>query len=216
MSNSNNFMPSYDFLVKTVVVGDSGVGKTCLMRRFHEGVFQPSYMATIGVDFCIKHLSVDGKAVKLQIWDTAGQERFRNITSAYYRGADAVLVVFDVTDVQSFKNVKYWIDEVHRFTHNTVPIVLVANKCDMRDQRVVDAQTVEDFASELGIKVLETSAKTADKVQETFETLSRAFIRERSQHMPANNNKRGKVQPSPADVVEEDSLKLFRRCCAIM
>ena len=99
---------TYDYLIKLLLIGDSGVGKSCLLLRFSDDAFNTSFITTIGIDFKIRTVEIDNKRCKLQIWDTAGQERFRNITSAYYRGAMGILLVYDITDEQSFANIRNW------------------------------------------------------------------------------------------------------------
>ncbi|WBY58514.1 ras-related protein Rab-1B [Plasmodium yoelii yoelii] len=106
---------SYDSLFKILLIGDSGVGKSCLLLRFADDTYTDSYISTIGVDFKIKTIEIDDKIIKLQIWDTAGQERFRTITSSYYRGAQGIIIVYDVTDRDSFNNVKNWIIEIEKY-----------------------------------------------------------------------------------------------------
>lgn len=121
----------------------------------------------------IRTINVDGKTIKLQIWDTAGQERFRTITSSYYRGAHGIIVVYDVTDQTSFNNVKQWLQEIDRYACDMVNKLLVGNKCDLVSQKVVDFHTAKEFADQLNIPFLETSAKSATNVEEAFVAMTR-------------------------------------------
>jgi Ras-related protein Rab-1A len=149
------------------MIGDSGVGKSSLLLRFASDQFEDSYMTTVGLDFKIRTVNVDGKKVKLQMWDTAGQERFRTITSSYYRGAQGIIVVFAVDDAKSFENVKTWVTEIERYAGEGVVKLLVGNKCDL-ETRSVSTEDAEKFAAELKMQYMETSAKTAEKVEDTF------------------------------------------------
>ncbi|KAF8289288.1 putative small GTP-binding protein Rab11, putative,Rab11 GTPase [Trypanosoma cruzi] len=158
----------YDHLFKLLLIGDSGVGKSCLLLRFADDSYTESYISTIGVDFKIRTLNLDGKVVKLQIWDTAGQERFRTITSSYYRGAHGIIIVYDTTDMESFNNVRTWLSEIDKFASENVNKLLVGNKCDLVLKKAVDTQMAKDFADNLGIPFLETSAKEASNVEEAF------------------------------------------------
>jgi len=169
----SSMTPEYDYLFKLLLIGDSGVGKSCLLLRFADDTYTESYISTIGVDFKIRTFDLDGKTIKLQIWDTAGQERFRTITSSYYRGAHGIIVVYDVTDMESFNNVKQWLHEIDRFATEGVNKLLVGNKCDLVNKKVVDMQTAKDFAESLTIPFLETSAKASTNVEEAFITMAR-------------------------------------------
>jgi Ras-related protein Rab-1A len=162
----------YDYLFKLLLIGDSGVGKSCLLLRFADHTYTESYISTIGVDFKIRTIELDGKTIKLQIWDTAGQERFRTITSSYYRGAHGIIVVYDVTDVESFNNVKQWLNEIDRYATENVTKLLVGNKCDLVNKKAVDYETAKDFADKLNIPFLETSAKNATNVEKAFLTMA--------------------------------------------
>uniref|UniRef100_H3CFY0 RAB1A, member RAS oncogene family a n=1 Tax=Tetraodon nigroviridis TaxID=99883 RepID=H3CFY0_TETNG len=161
---SSTMNPEYDYLFKLLLIGDSGVGKSCLLLRFADDTYTESYISTIGVDFKIRTIELDGKTIKLQIWDTAGQERFRTITSSYYRGAHGIIVVYDVTDQESFNNVKQWLQEIDRYASENVNKLLVGNKCDLTTKKVVDYTTAKSFADNLGIPFLETSAKSSTNV----------------------------------------------------
>lgn len=167
---------TYDVLLKMRLVGDSGVGKSCLLLRFADNTFTDSYISSTGVDFKIKTINVAGKAIKLQVWDTAGQERFRTINSAYYRGVHAVLLVFDVTDQMSFNNVKQWLADVKKDCPEGTQIILVGNKCDI-ERRVVDYQDALDFAEGRDLIYLETSAKNGTNVDAVFEAITRQTLR---------------------------------------
>ncbi|KAK9391110.1 ras-related protein Rab-1B [Crotalus adamanteus] len=164
--------PEYDYLFKLLLIGDSGVGKSCLLLRFADDTYTESYISTIGVDFKIRTIELDGKTIKLQIWDTAGQERFRTITSSYYRGAHGIIVVYDVTDQESYNNVKQWLQEIERYASENVNKLLVGNKCDLTTKKVVDYTTAKEFADSLSIPFLETSAKNATNVEQSFMTMA--------------------------------------------
>jgi len=167
---------AYDHLVKLLMIGDSGVGKSCLLLRFSDDSFNNNFITTIGIDFKLKTVELDGKRVKLQIWDTAGQERFRTITTAYYRGAMGVLLVYDITDEQSFLNIRNWMRNIEQHSSQNVQKILVANKCDCSDERLISTVRGEDVAKEYGIKFFETSAKSDVNVYEAFTTLARDII----------------------------------------
>jgi Ras-related protein Rab-8A len=156
-----------------LLIGDSGVGKSCLLLRFSDDSFTPSFITTIGIDFKIRTIELDGKKIKLQIWDTAGQERFRTITTAYYRGAMGILLVYDVTDEKTFSNIRNWIRNIEQHATESVNKMLIGNKCDMEDEKVVDAARGKALADEYDIKFLETSAKTNHNVDLAFVTLAK-------------------------------------------
>ncbi|SCV71344.1 BQ2448_2932 [Microbotryum intermedium] len=156
-----------------LLIGDSGVGKSCLLLRFCDDAWTPSFITTIGIDFKIRTIELDGKRIKLQIWDTAGQERFRTITTAYYRGAMGILLVYDVTDERSFNNIRTWHSNVEQHASEGVNKILIGNKCDWSDKKVITEQQGQDLADELGLRFLETSAKTNINVEEAFFALAR-------------------------------------------
>ncbi|KAK3926065.1 Ras-related protein Rab-1A [Frankliniella fusca] len=164
--------PEYDYLFKLLLIGDSGVGKSCLLLRFADDTYTESYISTIGVDFKIRTIDLEGKTIKLQIWDTAGQERFRTITSSYYRGAHGIIVVYDCTDQESFNNVKQWLEEIDRYACDNVNKLLVGNKCDLTNKKVIEYNVAKEYADQLGIPFLETSAKNATNVEQAFMTMA--------------------------------------------
>lgn len=178
--------PEYDYLFKLLLIGDSGVGKSCLLLRFADDTYTESYISTIGVDFKIRTIDLDGKTIKLQIWDTAGQERFRTITSSYYRGAHGIIVVYDVTDFESFNNVKSWLHEIDRYACENVNKLLVGNKCDLESSRKVTTEQAKEFAESLGIQFLETSAKNSTNVENAFQQMAHQ-IKQRMKSQPVDN-----------------------------
>ncbi|TFY67400.1 hypothetical protein EVG20_g3955 [Dentipellis fragilis] len=165
--------PHYDFLIKLLLIGDSGVGKSCLLLRFCDDAWTPSFITTIGIDFKIRTIELDGKRIKLQIWDTAGQERFRTITTAYYRGAMGILLVYDVTDERSFNNIRTWHANIEQHASEGVNKILIGNKSDWVDKKAVTEEQGRELADELGIRFMETSAKINEGVEEAFFTLAR-------------------------------------------
>jgi len=165
---------AYDYLFKLLLIGDSGVGKSCLLLRFSDDAFTPSFITTIGIDFKIRTVELEGKRIKLQIWDTAGQERFRTITTAYYRGAMGILLVYDVSDEKSFNNIRNWMRNIEQHATESVNKMLLGNKCDVPpEQRVVDKNRGQALADEFGMKFLETSAKSSINVEEAFMTMAK-------------------------------------------
>uniref|UniRef100_A0A2P2HZH6 Ras-related protein Rab-35 n=1 Tax=Hirondellea gigas TaxID=1518452 RepID=A0A2P2HZH6_9CRUS len=179
----------YDHLLKLLIIGDSGVGKSSLLLRFADNTFTGNYINTIGVDFKIRTLDVDGQRVKLHIWDTAGQERFRTITSTYYRGTHGVIVVYDITNGESFANVKRWLHEIDQ-NCEVVNKILVGNKNDCPDRKVVLYDDAHRFADQMGISLFETSAKNNINVDEMFLTVTRMVLQsKRAQKEQQNVNR---------------------------
>lgn len=168
--------PSYDeeMLHKTILVGDSGVGKTSLLVQFDQGKFIPgSFSATVGIGFTNKVVTVDNAKVKLQIWDTAGQERFRSVTHAYYRDAQALLLLYDITSKSSFDNIRAWLTEIHEYAQSDVVIMLLGNKGDMDKERVIRREEGEKLAKEYSVPFMETSAKTGVNVELAFTAVAK-------------------------------------------
>lgn len=156
---------AYDYLIKIVIVGDGGVGKSSLVNRMTNDQFNEEHLTTIGIDFAVKTVRWNNKIVKVQLWDTAGDPRFRGIASSYYRGAHAVWVVFDQTNRMSFLNVARWLHEVHQYASESIELCLIANKSDRQDDIVVDEKEIRTLAHKNKVDVLFTSAKTGKGVE---------------------------------------------------
>jgi small GTP-binding protein len=166
-----------DYVLKILTIGESGVGKTCLLLRYTEDRFVKNHLTTIGIDYKAKNIEINQKNVKLKIWDTAGQERFRNITQQYYKSADGILMVFDLTDKESFEKVKEWMKQIKDHNHNDkMVVVLVGNKCDS-ENRIVTNQEAESLAKELfTTRYQETSALQNINIDNTFGYLAEQII----------------------------------------
>lgn len=162
----------HDFLFKCICIGDGGCGKTALVVRFSKGFFQEQYKLTIGVDFAIKTFKLkNGKKIKLQIWDTGGQERFDFIRSAYYRGAMGVVIMFDLSNRESFDHLPKWIEEV-KSNIGDLPMLIVGNKNDLVNERLITYEEAEQFAREFNLYYIESSAKKDNNVGDVFKMLS--------------------------------------------
>ena len=170
----------FDFLFKVVVIGDSGVGKSCLLIRFAEDKFSEEHVSTIGVDFTNRTVEIGEDLVKLQLWDTAGQERFRTVTSTYYRGAQGIVVIFDVTERRSFETVRAWVEDVDKWASSGTVRILVGNKTDLHESRQVSTEEAEQLAEELRMKYYETSARENYNVEEAFLGLAGEIKRQTS------------------------------------
>ncbi|XP_058477103.1 ras-related protein Rab-37-like [Solea solea] len=174
-----------DLVHKTILVGDSGVGKTSLLVQFDQGKFIPgSFSATVGIGFTNKVVNVDNVKVKLQIWDTAGQERFRSVTHAYYRDAHALLLLYDITSKSSFDNIRAWLTEIHEYAQSDVVIMLLGNKADMSSERAIRRDEGERLAREYSVPFMETSAMTGVNVELAFTAVSKE-LKHRSVRHPS-------------------------------
>jgi Ras-related protein Rab-2A len=177
---SNN----YDFLFKFIIIGDSSVGKSCILLRFTEGRYKTEHEPTLGVEFGSKNIKVGDQVIKIQIWDTAGQESFKSITRSYYKGSIAALIVYDITRRESFENLSKWLYEVKSHSHEKVEIVLIGNKSDLSSKylqflfrREISFEEGEAFAKKNGFEFFETSAQSGDKVEDVFRMLATRIVK---------------------------------------
>lgn len=203
-----------DVLVKIVLIGDSGVGKSNLVYRFIHGTFNEAIANTIGVDFLIKDMVVQNQAVRVQFWDTAGQEKYRSIANAYYKNAQGAIIVYDVTSRESFENVGKWLQEVNEFGEKGIQILLLGNKIDLESTRQVTHEEAAKLAENKGAFFSEASAKTNqdNSVTQSFDRLisdimNRIDIDERS-HTGDN------ISLAKLDAEQTEEKSTLKKCCA--
>jgi len=195
----------FDYAFKIVVIGDSGVGKTNILSRFIDGEFVLASKPTIGVEFATKYMEVEGNVIKLQIWDTAGQERYRAITSAYYRGAVGALLVYDISDRNTFQNAERWLKELRDHTGTNTVVMLVGNKSDMEHLRAVEKDDAAAFSAKHNVSFIETTALENTCVESAFRETVTAIYR--------LTIKRAKVYEDAAKDAFMLSSQESKRCC---
>ncbi|XP_065210197.1 ras-related protein Rab-37-like [Planococcus citri] len=202
LSHMYGSLTESDLTYKLVILGDSGVGKTCLLLKFRDNTFlSGNFISTVGIDYRNKVVDIDGTKVKLQIWDTAGQERFRSVTHAYYRDAHALLLLYDVTNKTSFDNIRAWLGEIKEYAQDDVVIMLLGNKTDCKtSSRVIRREDGEKLAKEYNVAFMETSAKTGLNVDLAFTAIARELL---SKNCKESNNSGFKVQ----DYIREQTQK---------
>ncbi|XP_066145722.1 ras-related protein Rab-3 isoform X1 [Euwallacea fornicatus] len=162
---------NFDYMFKLLIIGNSSVGKTSFLFRYADDSFTSAFVSTVGIDFKVKTVFRHDKRVKLQIWDTAGQERYRTITTAYYRGAMGFILMYDITNEESFNSVQDWVTQIKTYSWDNAQVILVGNKCDMEDDRVISFERGKQLAEQLGVEFFETSAKENINVKAIFERL---------------------------------------------
>ena len=209
--NPNQGNKEYEFIFKVLMLGNSNVGKSSLFLRFVDDIWNDTFVPTIGVDFKIKTIEIDQKKVKMQIWDTAGQERFKNIISSYYRGANGILLIYDITDKESFKSLSNWLIEIEKNGNKNVLKVLIGNKSDLEDKRVISFNQGKEFADMYGLKFIETSAKKNLNVNEAFESLGREIMESNVDYKVSKQMKNKKITVSNAR--DLDVEKKEGGCC---
>lgn len=200
-----------DYVFKVVVIGDSAVGKTQMLSRFAKNEFCFDSKSTIGVEFQTRTVTINGKLIKAQIWDTAGQERYRAVTSAYYRGALGAMLVYDITKRQTFDHVARWIEELRSHADNSIVVMLIGNKGDLVDQRVVHTEDAVEFAEDQGLFFSETSAFSGENVNSAFFKLLEEInkvVSKRSLESNNSNNNVATLKGSKIDIISGSELEI--------
>ncbi|XP_004458883.2 ras-related protein Rab-3C isoform X2 [Dasypus novemcinctus] len=195
---------NFDYMFKLLIIGNSSVGKTSFLFRYADDSFTSAFVSTVGIDFKVKTVFKNEKRIKLQIWDTAGQERYRTITTAYYRGAMGFILMYDITNEESFNAVQDWSTQIKTYSWDNAQVILVGNKCDMEDERVISTERGQHLGEQLGFEFFETSAKDNVNVKQTFERLVDIICDKMSESLEtdpaitaAKHNTRLKETPPP-------------------
>ena len=192
----------YEYIFKIILIGSSSVGKSSILQRYIQKVFNETYSCTIGVDFFMKSIDVGEKSIKLQLWDTAGTEKFRSITTGYYRGANAAFIVFDLTCKPTFDCLNEWIENCYKYSNpdSEKNVVLIGNKCDLADKREVKQEEIEKFIKDNNnIMYFETSAKSGKNIDECFYSISEKLVKD--------FENKDKEEMKRNDLITSDNLK---------
>ena len=177
-----------DYKLKVVIIGDSGVGKTNLIKRFVSDTFNENSKATVGVEFLSKTYKINNHIFKIELWDTAGQERYKSITSVYYKGSKGALLVYDITSKVTFDNIGKWITEIRDKTSKDITLMMVGNKTDLVQYREVSNEQALNKAKTLGIPLMETSALDSTNVKEAFHDLLKEMYKDMKSKLQSDNN----------------------------
>ena len=203
----------YDFIFKVLLLGNSDVGKSSLLLRFVDSVWNETFVPTIGVDFKVKTVEIGDKKVKMQIWDTAGQERFRNVISTYFRGGNGLLLIYDITNKDSFKNLESWLIEIEKNASENILKLLIGNKSDLEEDREISKEEGQAFANRNGMQFMETSAKMNTNVDEAFQALGKLMIEFNSGQKTTMNSQNKNDKKKTLSASAGKDLNSKKKCC---
>jgi len=205
---------NYDKTIQLLVIGDSSVGKTSLITRYTNGTFKEEYLATVGLDYYSKVEAINNQTINIKLWDTAGQERYKALTQNYFRNAEGVLLTFDVTNTESFNNLKDWIGSIKTNMESKnifLPLIIVGNKIDMEEAREINKEDAEKFVSDNNYKYFETSAKTGEGVDDAIRDLVNQVLNQGDQLDDHKIEARKSVQLKDANIESAETKK--KGCC---
>ena len=201
---------NYDKTCQILLIGDSLVGKTCLIQRYANGIFKEDYITTVGLDYYTKQEMIKNLNVSVKLWDTAGQERFKALTPSFFRNAEGVVIAYDVTNSESFDNLKFWISSIktNLFEKNIfIPIIIIGNKIDLEDMRDISKDVASAFAKENNFKYFETSAKTGEGVDEAFRDLVNQILAN------SDKNEEATIERKSVKIEEKKTEKQKKKGC---
>ena len=201
---------NYDKTCQILLIGDSLVGKTCLIQRYANGIFKEDYITTVGLDYYTKQEMINNLNVSVKLWDTAGQERFKALTPSFFRNAEGVVIAYDVTNSESFDNLKFWISSIktNLFEKNIfIFIIIIVNKIDLEDMRDISKDVASAFAKENNFKYFETSAKTGEGVDEAFRDLVNQILAN------SDKNEEATIERKSVKIEEKKTEKQKKKCC---
>ena len=204
---------NYEIMVKVVLVGDSGVGKTNIMSKYLKNEFREDSKATVGVEFGAKQFTVEGHVIKAQIWDTAGQERYKAITSAYYKGAKGAFIVYDITRKNTFDSVSRWVSDLTATADKKISIILIGNKSDLEDQRQVTKEMGEEKANQLQVAFLETSAMSGENLEKGFQMMINEIYKKNHEDISGEEAENPMEPGKDINLTKNNSTPQKKKCC---
>ena len=207
---------NYDVACQLLIIGDSCVGKTSLLTRYTTGTFKEEYIATVGIDYYTKNETINDKIISIKLWDTVGQERYKALTQNFFKNAEGVMVVYDITKVDSFDNLKFWINSIKQNMENKniiIPVIIIGNKVDMEDMREISNENAENFAKENNYKYFETSAKTGEGIDNAVRELVNQVLNHNNNNLDEQKESRKNSIQLNDKKKEKKEKKKKKKCC---